>query len=165
MMLRWFSVLILCCVAAPLFNTLRIAVNVAQVKTFNRRAASNRLRNDCDTWFVDFNAAAEIGATGELRVDGEPYDVVSFERVGGKLRIVAFKDDEEFELERSATKSSDNHRNLKSIAVAFQLFFEQRNAHLSNVIPIELKKSNFPFERCNTVDCARVQLPPPKVAA
>lgn len=165
MMLRWFSVLMLCCVAAPWFNTLRVAVNVAHVKTINRRVASNRLRKDCDTLLVDLSAAEEIKSTGELRIAGKPYDVVSYERVGDKLRVVAFKDDEEKELEETATRSSNNNHKLKSIAIAFQLFFENRATQLPLVLPIELTEKYFQSVSCNAGEHTRLHTPPPKIAA
>jgi hypothetical protein len=163
--MRWFPVLMLCCIGLPWFNAVRIAAKVAHIKTHQRRAGHNRTQEENETLILDLAFEKEIKATGEFRVNGCAYDVSSCERLGGKLRVVAHRDQDETKMETLAEKNTEQRNRLQSVALAIPMFSEEPPYHILSERWFCLTLSCFRTPRCKSDECVPVLAWPPEFVA
>lgn len=148
MIVRWFCVSVLCCLALPWFNAVRLAVDVACVKTEQHLAVNNASQSGTDTLIVNESLLSGIAATQELRQNGVAYDVVSWKKIGSQLRVVVLKDENEAKLERVATNDNDRRERLQTTGVAFPVYFEERSLSVPGDAWFVFDAGTFAPSRC-----------------
>jgi len=119
---------VLVAVASQWLCAVRMAVNVAAIKNEQALLIETHRIKSTDTLYLNAGFEKQIVTTREIRLGGNAYDVVSWQKTENGIRAIVVKDADETKLEHVAVKDSERSDDVQTTPVAFPLYFEETTA-------------------------------------